>query len=930
MDEEKQNDSFIKKAGEKAKGAVKQQAKNAAKKVIKKIIMAVLPILIKVLAVVIAILMIITIVAHILDAITGNDSKEANAFAVYDTTSSGNTSSNKIEVSMNNKTEGGAYNLSYTGNTSENSENLIDNLRAELKAANQDVDFSDFTDSQIQQIGILMRNGLDVNAFNAEELKALAVFVKVGIASERFDLRTAEQLENKKEITLADIEANDEVYGIINVYRNKVVEEEDGQVKYEKVKLNYVRYGDATTQGTFMYMKAHNLVDDIIKTFTVDGEGNLVVAKWGKTSIEYKYLDTNLKELSEEDKKKIPEDKIQENTEYGYITVDKINYKQEISDYILDYGTLSDLLIVTRNPQFCLDLAVVAMNSEITFEINEELTSTVTETTTNYVETTRLFDYIKYNVSGQEKVVTEDWVNIYSGNNDEEAKKEASDHGWSIDIKEKHNTSEAIGEYNTTGEYGYTEEYIWEYGESKYRFKVTSNYNIYGLAEWKKSEIYKPLNLEEESQDDKDKGELIKLIGTDEDGFYTAEEIFEYNIKTTTTYLTNKYSTEAEVDCWYCQYEIKHTAPTKKEETETATGEVSAEFPEETEEILETEDASQIASDEHVQKFIPQRVEKYKADHQEAEKDTIKCDVTNLWTGQKKKTDESSTTKTTTTTYEFGAVATTTQINYKNVVYTEEGASFTKSGAEGFLGVYDKYITSGTDLHLKDESEQELFNMLETRVEIDSDVANDIDTSSKANILRFLLSVYDKVDRGVTDLEISIIDSSKFNKGYYGSDISLYKPSVSKDDFVKAMDEFSEYLGKDEKKKDLKTNFDEHFLKRKEEIYDLGIKYNVNPELVVVWAWKEQSFADPVGDESNFYGLATPNGQTYAPSYDNFEGGVKALAEAFDRYREGGTYAGAIEKLYNERYDLNPNGCGLPGTLAGALSVYTRWLPENR
>lgn len=917
MDEEKQNDSFIKKAGEKAKGAVKQQAKNAAKKVIKKIIMAVLPILIKVLAVVIAILMIITIVAHILNAITGNDSKEANAFAVYDTTSSGNTSSNKIEVSMNNKTEGGAYNLSYTGNTSENSENLIDNLRAELKAANQDVDFSDFTDSQIQQIGILMRNGLDVNAFNAEELKALAVFVKVGIASERFDLRTAEQLENKKEITLADIEANDEVYGIINVYRNKVVEEDDGQVKYEKVKLNYVRYGDATTQGTFMYMKANNKVDDIIKTFTVDGEGNLVIAKWGKTSTKYDYLDTNLKELSEEDKKKIPEDKIKENNESSYITIDKINYKQEISDYILDYGTLSDLLIVTRNPQFCLDLAVVAMNSEITFEINEELTSTVTETTTYYKEQTYLFDYIKYNVSGQKEVITEEWKEHVSGTSE-------------VDFNNLLQQLGNPGKCYQSNTVRYYEEWYSESEKNYIKAEIETDkeqgYNKWKFYIKKLTTTYKDLDSENNSPDT---GELIV---SDETRFYTAQEIFEYNIKTTTTYLTNKYSTEAEVDCWYCQYEIKHTDPTKKVEEETAEGEVPIKFPDMAETILETEDASQIASDEHVQKFIPQRVEKYKTDHEKekVKEDTIKCNVTYLRTGRKQGTYEKSTTKTTTTTYEFGAVATTTQINYKNVVYTEEGASFTKSGAEGFLGVYDKYITSGTDLHLKDESEQELFNMLETRVEIDSDEVNDVDTSSKANILRFLLSVYDKVDRGVTDLEISIIDSSKFNKGYYGSDISLYKPSVSKDDFIKAMDEFSEYLGKDEKKKDLKTNFDEHFLKRKEEIYDLGIKYNVNPELVVVWAWKEQSFADPVGDESNFYGLATPNGQTCAPSYVTFEGGVKALAEAFDRYREGGVYASEIEKLYNERYDLNPNGCGLPGTLAGALSVYTRWLPENR
>ena len=119
--------------------------------------------------------------------------------------------------------------------------------------------------------------------------------------------------------------------------------------------------------------------------------------------------------------------------------------------------------------------------------------------------------------------------------------------------------------------------------------------------------------------------------------------------------------------------------------------------------------------------------------------------------------------------------------------------------------------------------------------------------------------------------------------------------------------------------------FEKHFLSRSAEIYDLGLKYNINPELVVVIARHEQSFQDVTRDhsESNFWGLAVYNGMNVAGSYGNFEGGVKAFAKAWASYDVGGSLEDLVLERYNQFNAVNPAAAGLPGTFKGGLSVYT-------
>ena len=106
--------------------------------------------------------------------------------------------------------------------------------------------------------------------------------------------------------------------------------------------------------------------------------------------------------------------------------------------------------------------------------------------------------------------------------------------------------------------------------------------------------------------------------------------------------------------------------------------------------------------------------------------------------------------------WKFGEeIADTTEVQIKNVEYINDQPVFTKDDNEiGFLYIYDSYISKNTDLFLENDSEQRLFNQLE----------EDSSTYQYSNVIKYLLYVYDGVDRGVTSLNLKVIDIEGMNK----------------------------------------------------------------------------------------------------------------------------------------------------------------------
>ena len=156
------------------------------------------------------------------------------------------------------------------------------------------------------------------------------------------------------------------------------------------------------------------------------------------------------------------------------------------------------------------------------------------------------------------------------------------------------------------------------------------------------------------------------------------------------------------------------------------------------------------------------------------------------------------------------------------------------------------------------------------------------------------------------------------------NEFSLTTTSLLKQEFVSLMNGYC-----------ISTNhrgFCDNFNANAELIYDVSLRNNVNPELVVVTAGTEQNWNKCAG-LYNFWGIGISNGQgcSSGPQLTSMEAGIKKYASTINSYLESGAYADSITKRYNERLNAgcDPSGYGLPGTLSGMQSVYS-WVGTYR
>ena len=200
-------------------------------------------------------------------------------------------------------------------------------------------------------------------------------------------------------------------------------------------------------------------------------------------------------------------------------------------------------------------------------------------------------------------------------------------------------------------------------------------------------------------------------------------------------------------------------------------------------------------------------------------------------------------------------------------------------------------------------------------------------TQNYENLMRYVLYVYTGIDFGITEEDLTyLLDMfSKYDfrspgGGAFG-EISLTTPVLSREDFIKALNDYSSKLSGD-----TKTSFDTHFRDHAGEIYDWGVQYGVNPELIVTKAKGESNFKQPNSGNYNFWGIRTPNGQKAAGQINSMQDGVKEFGEKYVApYSNPGNwqYNAILQKAEDRaQADCNPNGYGPPGTLKGFLSLY--------
>lgn len=620
---------------------------------------------------------------------------------------------------------------------------------------------------------------------------------------------------------------------------------------------------------------------NVLNKFSLDEEGNLAIARWGSNTTTYTYLDENGNKLSDADKQKIAEENILEDINDLNISLYSlpINYKQYIAKYITNYGFLSDLLTTTDNVDFCEDIAQLAFNSKIVFNLKEELTTFDTYSKHVCTQTTLLYDYIKYEVSGEKEIKTPVWEQeTFGTGSPSNSKTLKDDYGWTNSSLVNSSTSSAGG----------TMTYQWSYENVDY--KLDYSFTRSGTTRWilyKKNIETTYTDLPKETNINAE-GDLINLnqnhIKEEYSGYtidedYTRKEVFKYIIQETSHSESNKYDLDiSEIDCWFLKYNREYPNPTKETQTDGMNTDRQGQFPEEFNIVIDnTSDSKQIKNDVDVQDFISEREEQYEEDYPEAK--NIECEVNNLTVKQKIKTDDSVQYSSTTNIYSFGEEeADTTKVKFKNVEYINGQPSYTlkdENGNEeiGFLSIYKTYRQNGVDLYLENDAEKKFFKLLEANGQ----------TIGIVDTMKYLLYVCDGIDRGVTNLDqtFTVIDITLIS----GGGISPFGTNLTREEFIAAA---QEYCGADSLFADLADDF-----------YDVCTlpQYNVNPCLAFAWAGVESGFGGSA-PYNNLFGMGIGNGMSSGVKYDSYADSIEGFCKWVVNAATPGTssYEGANSK----------------------------------
>ena len=146
-----------------------------------------------------------------------------------------------------------------------------------------------------------------------------------------------------------------------------------------------------------------------------------------------------------------------------------------------------------------------------------------------------------------------------------------------------------------------------------------------------------------------------------------------------------------------------------------------------------------------------------------------------------------------------------------------------------------------------------------------------------------------------------------------GGQIPLYKPVLSKENFIAAMQAYS-----------YNSSFETNFKSNAELIYDTSVANGINPELVVVTAQTEQSY-NAGGGANNYWGIAVYNGSSSGKSFASLADGIAGYASVVKSYETDSDKASQISERATERQasGCSSLGYGQPGTLSGMQSIYS-------
>lgn len=193
------------------------------------------------------------------------------------------------------------------------------------------------------------------------------------------------------------------------------------------------------------------------------------------------------------------------------------------------------------------------------------------------------------------------------------------------------------------------------------------------------------------------------------------------------------------------------------------------------------------------------------------------------------------------------------------------------------------------------------------------------DTKNMVELTKYLLYKATDISFGQDTYDFSEYEKGEIlDVGIISGSFSTTKATLNKEDFVAAMNSYSNKISGNKK-----INFDTNFLPYISEIYEWSLEYGVNPELVIITACTEQAFKAG-GGAYNYWGIAVSNGSQTGSSFSSLKDGIKGYAEVIKSFQSGWKFD-SINKIAAERKSagVDSTGYGSPDTLSGIQILYS-------
>lgn len=883
MNEEQENnnqDSFIKEKARQGKELAKEEAKKQAKQKIVQFLAANPEVLAGILIAIAVIIIGVILVAgfvYVLDK--GNEKKinaaKESAVAISYDGQTGVTENSSIIIKPSN--DGKAYEISNTYTDED-----INGIKNEILSKTAK-DLSQFSDFEIAILGALMHNGLDLDSFTIDELKCLPSFIKAESCTQFLDLRKNSQKFKSGEYVpqqLSDLKDN-EVPGVILVQRTNTNSE-------SPITLEYIEKS-----------KFEELVDkkdeDVIKYFTVNEKGNLVIAKWDyiKITVDGDYPE-NLNE----------EEKVQERDEYIITdprtdSTTEIPYSQYVSKYTMPFDFLTQLLIITKDIEFCKEVADTVLGSKIIINIQEE---------EKYTKTTEVQTFTTHNkeVKNVSYIVE---PNLESSN-EYFLDKMPDDEGNRCTTYETDTKTVTV----TTEDISHT-----------YALEITEadTWIAHYIKAYEKKDPQGPVITKDplpESKGKYEEGENIVITDTnqilDDKDVKEFKKQKEQEYKGKVTIPTVKVSTHTKGVFSDRTYKEITVSPKDKFDISLSTYEFDGkEVQSENGEITYTYDMPQsFTVTTKATKDFPARIKFIytlnKQNYQYSltntnQDDILKCNISSLTIKPFSKVDINlkdehidNYIKTEVTKYPSDPNPLTTV----DIYYKDDNGNFEK-----FLKAYDNNKKARDMIKSVDSW---LFEMMEENE----------NTEKLVDLVKFLLYRYDGTNYGVTELDLSLFEPDEFITATGGGS-ALWNNDITKDEFINIVKNYSVPSGSG-KYGTYKWGYERYFIPNAENFYDIATSYGLDPRFIFCIGIHESGFGTSAiaNEKGNFFGWNANDSNPYgdASSFYDMSSGIETVCKGLaNQYvsPNGSWYQWIIDKGYSPttiqgigcRYASDPN-----------------------